>query len=90
MSRLAAGEHGAGVSSALPMKTGKLLKFQRPAGEVQAYVYRDGGVVKASVYVLSAQGLPDRQPAHTASGASEAKVEADVRAWVDAHYPKAP
>jgi hypothetical protein len=24
------------------------------------------------------------------SGASEAKVEADVRAWIDTHFPKAP
>jgi hypothetical protein len=72
------------------MKTGKLLKFQRPAGEVQAYVYREGALVKASVYVLSAQGLPARQPAHTASGSSEAGVEAEVRAWVDANFPKAP
>ena len=72
------------------MKTGKLLKFQRPAGEVQAYVYREGELVKASVYVLPAQGLPAREPALTASGASEAGVEAEVRAWVDAHFPKAP
>jgi hypothetical protein len=90
VSGLAAVARAAGVSSALPMKTGKLLKFQRPAGEVQAYVYREGGVVNASVYVLSAQGLPPRQPAHTVSGASEAKVEADVRAWIDTHFPKAP
>jgi hypothetical protein len=88
--RLAAGAHGAGVSSAEPMKTGKLLKFQRPAGEVQAYVYREGATVNASVYVLSAQGLPSRQAVHTVSGASEARVEADVRAWVDTHFPKAP
>jgi hypothetical protein len=72
------------------MKTGKLLKFQRPAGEVQAYVYREGATVNASVYVLSAQGLPGRQPAHTVSGASEATVEAAVREWIDRHFPKAP
>lgn len=81
---------GAGVSSARPMKTGKLLKFQRPAGDVQVYVYREGALVNASVYVISAQGFPARHPVHTVSGASEAAVEADVRAWVDAHFPKAP
>ena len=90
MSGLAVVDRAAGVSSAQQMKTGKLLKFQRPAGEVQAYVYREGAVVNASVYVLSAQGLPARQPVHTVSGASEAKVEADVRAWIDTHFPKAP
>jgi hypothetical protein len=71
------------------MKTGKLLKFQRPGGEVQAYVYRDGPLVKANLYVVPLQGRPPGQAAHTVSGASETGVEEDVRAWVDAHYPKA-
>jgi hypothetical protein len=68
------------------MKTGRLLKFQRPAGEVQAYLYREGGLVKASIYAPTAEG----QPVHSVSGASEAAVEGEVRAWVDAHFPKAP
>jgi hypothetical protein len=72
------------------MKTGKLLKFQRPAGEVQVYVYRDGAVVNASVYVIPAEGLASGQPVHSVTGALEAGVEAAVRAWVDAHFPKAP
>lgn len=72
------------------MKTGRLLKFQRPAGEVQAYLYREGGLVRASVYVLSAHGLPAQQPVHSVSGSSEMAVETDVRAWVDLHFPKAP
>jgi hypothetical protein len=71
------------------MKTGKLLKFQRPGAEVQAYVYREGALVRANVYVSPQQGgQPAAQAAHTVSGANEQGVEADVRAWVDAHYPK--
>jgi hypothetical protein len=71
------------------MKTGKLLKFQRPGGEIQAYVYREGSQVKASVYVLPQPGGPGGQPVRTLAGRSEDAVEAEVRAWVDAHYPKA-
>jgi hypothetical protein len=71
------------------MKTGKLLKFQRPGGEVQAYVYREGALVRANVYVSPPQGPPAGQAVHTLSGASEVGVEADLRAWIDAHYPKA-
>lgn len=71
------------------MKTGKLLKFQRPDGEIQAYVYREGSLVKASVYVLPQQGQSPGQPVQTLVGNSEDVVEADVRAWVDAHYPRA-
>lgn len=89
MTRVAASGAASSYDRAAAMKTGKLLKFQRPGGEVQAYVYRDGALVKASLYVLPPQGRPASQAAHTLSGASEAGVEADVRAWVDANYPRA-
>ncbi len=68
------------------MKTGRLLKFRRPAGDVHAYLYREGGNVQAAIYVAArAGGAP---PAVTFSGTSEAEVEAQVRVWVDEHFPR--
>ena len=32
------------------MKTGRLLKFPRPGGDVHAYLYQDGPLVRASLY----------------------------------------
>jgi hypothetical protein len=72
------------------MKTGRLLKFHRPGGDVQAYVYRDGTAYHAAVYVaIAGKGLAPRE-AESFSGISEAAVESEVRAWVERHYPKAP
>jgi hypothetical protein len=68
------------------MKTGRLLKFRRPGGEVHAYLYKEEGQFRASVYVLSGQG-DDDAPLQTLSGPAESGVEQDVRAWVDAHFP---
>ena len=48
------------------MKTGRLLKFQRPGGEVHAYFYDDGGVVRASLYLM-APGY-ERSPVHEVTG----------------------
>jgi hypothetical protein len=70
------------------MRTGKLLKFQRPGGDIQAYLYREGSVAKAAVYVRSAQPTLGADPVHTISGASELGVEAEVRKWVESHFPK--
>jgi hypothetical protein len=86
---IAAGHGIPAYHRAQGMKTGKLLKFHRPGGDVQAYVYRDGALAKASIYVLPPDARGTGQAAHTVSGLNEAVVEADVRAWVDAHYPKA-
>lgn len=69
------------------MKTGRLLKFHRPGGDVQAYLYQEAGLVRASVYVMSAGN--DRKPAHTVSGPDSEAVETEVRAWIEAHYPRA-
>jgi hypothetical protein len=68
------------------MKTGRLLKFRRPGGDVHAYLYEEAGAVRASVYVL-APGQ-DRLPVHEVSGADSEAVEAEVRAWVQAHFPR--
>jgi hypothetical protein len=67
------------------MKTGRLLKFRRAEADVQAFVFREEGRVKATVYLASAAGSV---PCHTEDGTSETEVEDRVRAWVDARYPK--
>ena len=69
------------------MKTGRLLKFQRPGGDVQAYLYQEAGVFRASVFVLGPSGRKD-EPLQILSGPSESAVERDLRAWVEAHFPR--
>jgi hypothetical protein len=66
------------------MKTGRLLKFHRPGGDVQAYLYQDGNEVCAAVY----QFARDEAPLHELRGASSDEVEAAVRAWIDSRFPK--
>ena len=68
------------------MKTGRLLKFHRPGGEVQAYLYQEGDKGQASIYLLAAG--QDRAPLHEVGGATPDEVEAAVRAWIDAHFPR--
>jgi hypothetical protein len=68
------------------MKTGRLLKFPRPGGDVHAYLYQDGPLVRASLYRL-APG-PERAPVHEIAGQTAEEVEAVVREWVDRHFPK--
>ena len=68
------------------MKTGRLLKFRRPGGEVHAYLYKEEGQCHAALYLLSS-GREDGAPVQTLSGPVESGVEQDVRDWVDAHFP---
>ena len=68
------------------MKTGRLLKFQRPGGDVQAYLYQEAGVFRASVFVLGPSGRKD-EPLQILTGPSESAVERELRAWVEAHFP---
>jgi hypothetical protein len=70
------------------MKTGRLLKFRRPGGEVHVYLYKEEGQYRAALYLVSA-GSEGGPPLQTLSGPQESAVEQDVRAWVDAHYPAA-
>lgn len=76
------------------MKTGRLLKFQRPLGEIHAYLFREeSGGFSGVVYVFSgpqAQPGLGEQPAHRLEGPTEAAVESGVRAWVEAHFPRQP
>jgi hypothetical protein len=66
------------------MKTGRLLKFHRPGGDLQAYLYQEGDRVRATVYLFAR----DETPVHEVSGASGEEVEAAVRAWIDARFPR--
>ena len=68
------------------MKTGRLLKFTRGGRDIHAYLYREGAVFSASLYVMEA-AQSSHEATHTLRGESEAGVEAEVRAWVDTHYP---
>jgi hypothetical protein len=68
------------------MKTGRLLKFHRPDGDVHAYLYLEGEGARAAVYLM-APGR-ERVPVHEVRGASSEEVETQVRAWIDAHYPR--
>jgi hypothetical protein len=70
------------------MKTGRLLKFQRPGGEVQAYLYREDGAYHAALFLASPERNVDGVPLPRISGSSEAKVEEAVRAWVEKNYPR--
>ena len=55
------------------MKTGRLLKFHRPGGDVHAYLYLEGQAARAVVYLL-APG-PERGPVHEIHGACADEVE---------------
>jgi len=68
------------------MKTGRLLKIPRPDGEVHVYLYQDGPVTRAAVYLLGA--ARSAEPVYTVSGGSEMRVEEEARAWVAANFPK--
>jgi hypothetical protein len=70
------------------MKTGRLIKFQRPGGDVHVYVYREANEFRASIFML-APGQARQEPLETLSGPSETELEARLRAWVDERYPKA-
>jgi hypothetical protein len=66
------------------MKTGRLLKFHRPGGDVQAYLYQEGEVVRATVYLFAR----DEAPVHELCGTSDDEVEAAVRDWIDSRFPR--
>jgi hypothetical protein len=68
------------------VKTGRLLKFQRPGGDVQAYLYQEAGRFHASVFVL-APSTSGGDAQATLTGETEAAVESALRAWVEEHYP---
>lgn len=67
------------------MKTGRLIKFHRPSGDVQAYLFQDGGLYHGIVYLPSD---PEGEPVHSEDGPTERAVESGVRSWIDRHFPK--
>ena len=69
------------------MKTGRLLKFHRPGGDVHAYLYREEGQFRAALYLMTAEAS-GRGPVHRITGASETRVEEAVRTWVESHFPR--
>jgi hypothetical protein len=70
------------------VRTGRLLKFQRPGGDIHAYLYREGGVFHASVFVLASPARrATREPLRILTGETEARVESDLRAWIEANFP---
>jgi hypothetical protein len=70
------------------MKTGRLIKFSRPGGDVQAYIYHGGASFEARLYVLAPDQARPGEPAHSLSAPTEADVERAVRDWVAIHFPK--
>lgn len=64
------------------------MKFHRPGGEIHAYLYKDGAAYRASIYLMSPERGHANEPLAKLEAGSEAAVEANVRAWVDAGYPK--
>jgi hypothetical protein len=67
------------------VKTGRLLKFKRAEGEVHAYLFHDGDVVRAALYLM-APGY-EESPVHEVTGGDSDEVEAEVRDWVDCYFP---
>lgn len=70
------------------MKTGRLLKFDRPGGQVHAYLYMNEGRHCAAVYVTASGRRSGNEPVHRITGDSDACVEAAARAWIDEHFPR--
>ena len=70
------------------MKTGRLLKFHRPGGELHAYLYREGAGFRASVYRMSAGNPGGSETLVRLEAPSEDDLETLVRAFVDERYPR--
>ena len=70
------------------MKTGRLLKFHRKDAEVQAYLYQDGALHKATIYVHRAGARAETAPEQELQSPEDATLEESVRAWVDARFPR--
>jgi hypothetical protein len=77
------------TTSRSTVRTGRLIKFRRQGADVQAYLYREGNAFRASVFVLKTAQVRD-EPLEILTGPTEALVEQELRAWVEAHYPEKP
>jgi hypothetical protein len=70
------------------VKTGRLLKFHRPGGELHAYLYRDGAGFRASIYRMAADKAANSETVSRLEAPTEDGLEALVRAFVDERYPR--
>lgn len=70
------------------LKTGRLLKFEREGVSVQAYFYREGGALHASVFALEVGRAPAADPLARFSAESDTELERVVRAFVDERFPR--
>ena len=70
------------------MKTGRFLKFHRGATEIHAYLYRDGAVHKAAVYLISSGAGRRNSPLHSLTAPTEQEVETAAREWIESRYPR--
>jgi hypothetical protein len=68
------------------VKTGRLLKFHRPGGDVHVYLYLEGERARAAIYTLGQ--ADEHAPLHQILGRTAEEVEAEARAWIDLHYPR--
>jgi len=55
---------------------------------VHLYLYREGTLYKASIYLMSTERGQPTEPLHRVESASEEEVEASARAFVEARFPK--
>ena len=55
---------------------------------MHVYLYREGALYKASIYLMSAERGQPTEPLQRLESASEEEVEASARAFVDLRYPK--
>jgi hypothetical protein len=68
------------------MRTGRLIKFRRADADIHAYLYREGADVVAELFAHVAAPLASRS-LPSFRGPTEDGVEAQVREWVESHYP---
>ena len=52
------------------------------------YLYREGALYRASIYLMSLERGHEAEPLQRVAAQSEAEVEASARAFVEARFPK--
>ncbi len=55
---------------------------------MHVYLYREGALYRASIYLMSADRGHETEPLQRFAAESEAEVEASARAFVEARFPK--
>lgn len=70
------------------MKTGRLLKLRRRGVDIRVYLYQDGEIFKAAIFLRTSGLAESSAPAHEVTGTSGPLVEEAARAWIDARHPR--